>query len=137
MAADAGGNREFNIVDPKDYAAYGYPHDIFTRLRAEDPVHWWDRTEGPPFWAVTKHADITELSKIPEKFVSGVRLTISHEPEVDLDTFPPTLIQLDPPKHGITRESLAPSTASRFRICPSWTDSTSPPTTPQPHPQPL
>ena len=54
---------DFNIVHPDHYADRGYPHDIFTRLRREDPVHWWDRTEGVPFWAITKHADITEISK--------------------------------------------------------------------------
>jgi cytochrome P450 len=101
----------FNLVDPADYAAHGYPHHIWTRLRKEDPVHWWDKTGGRPFWAITKHADITELSKLPEIFESAPRLVISHEPEPPRnDLFPPTLIQLDPPKHGIFRKMVS----SRF-----------------------
>ena len=95
---------EFHIVDPGDYARHGYPHDVWTRLRRDDPVHWWDRGEGIPFWAITKHADIVEISKQPERFVNGPRLTISHLPERGPAEFPPTLIQMDPPKHGVFRQ---------------------------------
>jgi cytochrome P450 len=84
---------------------HGYPHHVWTRLRREDPVHWYDRTEGPPFWAVTRHADIVAVSKQPEKFLNGPLLVIPHEPGVrDDPRFPPTLIQLDPPKHGLYRQ---------------------------------
>jgi hypothetical protein len=100
---------DFNIIDPDDYAAHGYPHHIWTRLRKEDPVHWWDRTGGLPFWAVTRHADLTEVSKRPDVFISAPRITISHEPETPemVDLFPPTLIQMDPPKHGIFRKMVS------------------------------
>jgi len=93
-----------NIVDPEVYATSGYPHDVWTRLRREDPVHWWSKTQGIPFWAVTRHDDITTISKRPETFASGPRLTISHLPERQMSEFPPTLIQLDPPKHGAYRQ---------------------------------
>jgi cytochrome P450 len=107
MAARARDFASFNIVHPEDYAAFGYPHEIWTRLRAEDPVHWYEQPGGIPFWAITKHQDITEISKQPETFISGKRLTISHEAEENLDEFPPTLIQLDPPKHGIYRQLIS------------------------------
>ncbi|MFP6564630.1 MAG: cytochrome P450 [Myxococcota bacterium] len=96
---------DFNIVHPGHYAEHGYPHDIWTRLRAESPVHWWEQDEGPAFWAITKHADITAISKQPELFISNPRTVVSHVPELDQSAFnfPPTLIQLDPPKHGIFR----------------------------------
>jgi cytochrome P450 len=94
----------FNIIHPDDYAARGYPHHVWRHLRREDPVHRWERTDGIPFWAITRHADIVTISRQPERFVSGPRLTISHLPEESMDEFPPTLIQLDPPKHGIYRQ---------------------------------
>jgi cytochrome P450 len=95
----------FNLVDPGDYARHGYPHAIWTRLRREDPVHRWERTGGIPFWAITKHADVIEISKQPDRFVNGKRLVISHEPEQRMQQiFPPTLIEMDPPKHGIYRQ---------------------------------
>ena len=102
-----------NIIHPDVYATSGYPHDVWTRLRAEDPVHHWSKTEGIPFWAITKHADITAISKQPELFVSGPRLVIGHEPEQrdEMEQFPPTLIQLDPPKHQIYRQLVS----HRFR----------------------
>jgi cytochrome P450 len=97
---------DFNLVDPRDYARHGYPHDVWTWLRANDPVHRWERTEGMPFWAVTKHADIIEIGTQPDKFHNGPRLTISHKPEdrEQMNQFPPTLIQMDPPEHGIYRK---------------------------------
>ena len=99
---------DFNLVHPAHYADRGYPHDIWTRLRRESPVHWWEQTEGPAFWAITKHADITAISKQPDLFVNGPRLVIGHlpDPEQPLE-FPPTLIQLDPPKHGIYRQLMS------------------------------
>ena len=100
----------FNLVQPKDYADQGYPHDIWTWMRANDPVYWWDDTDGLPFWAITKHADVTTIGRSPEKLLSGPRLTISHEPELppeEQEFFPPTLIQLDPPKHGVYRRLIS------------------------------
>ncbi len=104
MAAAATVLEKFNIIHPDDYVAHGYPHHVWTWMRREDPVYWWDRTEGLPFWAITKHADIIEISMQPERFLNGPHLTISHEPERRMDEFPPTLIQMDPPKHGIFRK---------------------------------
>ncbi|MEE9609562.1 MAG: hypothetical protein V3U03_17630, partial [Myxococcota bacterium] len=97
----------FNIIHPRDYAAHGYPHEIWTWLRKNDPVHRWERTEGMPFWAITKRADIVSISKRPELFLNGPRIVISHEQERGMDEFPPTLIQLDPPKHGVYRQLLS------------------------------
>jgi cytochrome P450 len=106
MAAAPATPESFNIIHPDDYARHGYPHAIWTRLRREDPVHWWDRTEGVPFWAITRHADIVEISKQPERFVNGERLVIGHEPERRelQQLFPKTLIEMDAPKHGIYRQ---------------------------------
>jgi cytochrome P450 len=106
---------EASLIHPDDYADHGYPHDVWTRLRREDPVHWYDRTEGPPFWAVTKHADIIEVSKQPEKFLNGPVLVIPHNREQQNDPrFPPTLIQLDPPKHGIYRQLISKRFTPRY-----------------------
>ncbi len=98
----------FNLVHPQDYAEKGYPHDSWAWLRANDPVRWWENGEGVPFWSVTKHADIALIGKMPNEFQSGPRLVMSHEPEQgNNDMFPPTLIQLDPPKHGTFRKLIA------------------------------
>ena len=118
MATAAMDFGDYNIVHPRDYAEHGYPHDIWTWMRANDPVYWWDKTDGMPFWAITKHADITAIGKLPKQFLSGPRITISHQPEVEQVGFPPTLIQLDPPKHGVYRKLISnrftPRALTRF-----------------------
>jgi len=114
-AATRVAHAEGRLVHPDDYADHGYPHDVWTRLRREDPVHWYERTEGPPFWAVTKHADIVEVSKRPDVFLNGPMLVIPHLPEQQNDPrFPPTLIQLDPPKHGIYRQLISKRFTPRY-----------------------
>jgi cytochrome P450 len=107
MSIQAIANDPFNIVHPEDYARSGYPHHIWTRMRAEEPVYWWERGEGIPFWAITKHADITTIGTRPDIFLNGPRLSISHLPEQPLDGFPPTLIQMDAPNHRIYRKLIA------------------------------
>jgi cholest-4-en-3-one 26-monooxygenase len=112
MAAPAIVFDESTLMHPDAYGAHGYPHEIWTRLRAEDPVHWVEQTGGAiPFWAITKHADVTTLSKRPHIFGNAARLTISHQPERPMDDFPATLIQMDNPQHTIFRKMVS----ERFR----------------------
>src|SRR5262245_12217769 len=92
------------LIDPDHYAAHGYPHETWTRLRREDPVHRVEQNPEMPFWAVTRHADIAWIGKQPDKFLNGPTLTIRTEPQPDQEMFPPTLIQMDPPRHGKFRK---------------------------------
>jgi len=104
VSIEAVASDPFNVIHPTDYARSGYPHHIWTLMRAEEPVYWWDRTQGMPFWAITKHADITAIGTRPDIFLNGPRLTMSHQPEQPMTEFPPTLIQMDPPRHRIYRK---------------------------------
>jgi cytochrome P450 len=114
MASQAVAPVDWNPVHPDLYAEHGYPHDLWTRLRREDPVHRWTRTEGLPFWMVTRHADIVTIGKRPDVFLNGPRVTVSHQPEQRMDQFPPTLIQMDPPKHGIYRQLVSKRFTPRY-----------------------
>lgn len=97
-----------SIIHPAHIAGHGYPHEQWRALRASDPVHRFE--DGPtPFWAVTKHADIMEVGKNPETFLSGPRLVITANDRGDFRP-PPTLIELDPPKHREYRRIIS----SRF-----------------------
>ncbi len=50
-------------------------HDLFTRMRAQDPVAWCTEPwGGPGFWSVTKYDDIQFVSKSPELFSSDQKL---------------------------------------------------------------
>ncbi len=107
--AEAHPLEDFNIIHPADYARAGYPHAAWTWMRANDPVHRWENTDGIPFWAITKHADVIEISKQPDRFLNGPRLVIAHEPEENrvVDEFPPTLIQMDNPQHRTYRSLIS------------------------------
>ncbi|MCE2391769.1 MAG: cytochrome P450 [Proteobacteria bacterium] len=119
--AHAGGPtlREITVVSPEHYAKAGYPHEIWTRLRAEDPVHYFESCEKP-FWAITKHADIIEISRQPERFLNGPLLSIGIDPSDDPQrVFPPTLLNMDPPQHrefrDLVRRRFTRSSLERMR----------------------
>ncbi len=99
---------QLDFIEPEGYVANGYPHDVWTRLRAEAPVYWFDRSEGHDFWAITKHEDIVWISKRPELFISDPTLVVQTTPEAEgSDLIPKNLIQFDPPKHGIQRKLIS------------------------------
>jgi cytochrome P450 len=91
-----------DLVDPERYAQRGYPHDVWTRLRAEAPVAFLEAPGYKPFWAITKHADIMDIAKQPLRFSSAQGITLARAGAPPL---PPTeiLVLLDPPKHGPVR----------------------------------
>ncbi len=93
------------LIAPDAYASDGYPHDAWTRLRREDPVHRVEANPEMPFWAITKHTDIATIGKQPDKFLNGPSLLIRTEPRPPgEEMFPKTLIEMDPPKHGLYRK---------------------------------
>ncbi len=105
MSAAALNTPELDLVHPATYAEHGYPHDAWTQLRREAPVHWIERDAGDSYWAITKHADIMHVGKHPELFINGPTLFVKFEEERE-ERFeaPPTLIALDPPIHHKYRQ---------------------------------
>ena len=98
---------ETDLVHPQTYVDRGYPHEVWTELRAKSPVHWVERPEGDSYWAITKHADIMHVGKNPLLFASGPQLFVQWQDEnPDEERFdaPPTLINLDPPIHHKYRQ---------------------------------
>ena len=59
-----------DIASPEVYER-GIPHESFALLRAHDPVHWhpWSNSRGG-FWAVTTKADVTTVTRDPDRFTS-------------------------------------------------------------------
>ncbi len=98
---------EARMVEPDLYAGSGYPHETWTTLRREAPVRWVER-EHDPFWALTRHADIVQVGRQPELFLNAPLLVIPEAARRDRDFEPPpTLIQMDPPEHGLQRRIIA------------------------------
>jgi cholest-4-en-3-one 26-monooxygenase len=91
-----------DLVDPVRYARDGYPHEVWKRLRAEQPVARIKADGYEPFWAITKHADIMQISAQPDRFSNAAGITLAREGAAPV---PPSemIVLIDPPKHGPMR----------------------------------
>lgn len=76
----------------------GVPHATFTRLRAEDPVHWTEEKDGSGFWSILRYDDALSVSRDVETFTStkGIRLEEMDAEETEARR---TLMEFDPPDH--------------------------------------
>jgi cytochrome P450 len=98
-------------VDPGDPAFWADdPHPALDALRAEGAVVRIEATEVP-FWAVTRHAEVVEISKHPERFRSGDGVLLADRLRRIANT--DSLLYLDPPKHGSHRRLASPSLTVR------------------------
>jgi cholest-4-en-3-one 26-monooxygenase len=90
-----------DLVDPARFAARGYPDDVWTQLRAEAPVCWFEPDGWTPFWAVTRHADIQAVASQPTRFSNehGLIIMPVGTPIQQSDM----VVTTDPPRHGPLR----------------------------------
>jgi cytochrome P450 len=124
MATSVGGASDFDEIDiigNDTFAEHGYPHAAWARLRRESPVHWWERGVKVPFWAITKHADIIEISKQPRRNLNAPRLAVFPEfaPPSEDERIARHLLNMDPPEHGrfrkLTSAHFTPRAVERMR----------------------
>jgi cytochrome P450 len=89
------------LIDPQCYAEHGYPHDAWTALRKTAPVHRFEPEGWPPFWAITKHQHIVEVSKQPSIFLNAPGMTFVPLRDGAVEEQIPirTIINMDPPEH--------------------------------------
>jgi cytochrome P450 len=110
-----------DAIDLLDLAHYadGPPHAIFRRLRAEDPVHWQRERSGPGFWAVTKYADVVQVSRDPATFSSFAGGTMVEDaPPPQLAMLRMMMLNMDPPQHTklrmLVNKGFTPSAVTRL-----------------------
>jgi methyl-branched lipid omega-hydroxylase len=90
----------------------GEREGAFATLRRERPISWHEEPDlvilpkGPGFWAVTKHADILEVSRQPELFCSGKGSNIGDMPPA-FNEFFGSMISMDDPRHARLRRIVA------------------------------
>lgn len=60
-----------DLADIDRYKRDGHPYDTFAWLREHAPVFRHEAPGSPPFWAVTRHADVLEVHSRPEVFING------------------------------------------------------------------
>jgi len=80
--AEAGGPRldTVDIHSLDRYHADGYPWADWDLLRAEDPVHWYERDGVAPFWALTRYEHVKAAGADDGTFINGgPRLRLASE----------------------------------------------------------
>ena len=98
------------ITDPTTYGDEHLYHEVFARLRRDDPVHWCETPNYRPFWAVTRHADIMRVELDTANFMNEPRqflVTKSDEAMLEAQTgsgtFARNLVAMDDPDHRAYR----------------------------------
>jgi len=103
-----------DLVDPGSYAARGAPHDVWTRLRRESPVHRCEPSGYEHFWAITRHAHVCEISKRPDLYLNRRGIVVLNDLQRRLRDSGEglaamrTIIEMDPPEHRDYRKVASP-----------------------------
>ena len=100
------------IVNPKTYANETKCDVLFAKLRRESPVHWAEPDDHRPFWVVSKFADIQEIERQNERFLSSPRdiiNSITEEEKIRALTGSDSpmiraLVNMDDPEHRTYRD---------------------------------
>ncbi|MGD0747761.1 MAG: cytochrome P450 [Acidimicrobiales bacterium] len=89
-------------IDPRDAAFFAREDyfEVLARLRHEDPVHEC----APGLWAVTRYADIRDLSRDPGGFCSGRGALVNDPIRTSATAMAaPSILHMDPPEHAAFR----------------------------------
>ena len=103
---------DLDLADPDTFTT-GMPLTEFARMREQAPVRWHSQPGAPGggFWAVTRHADIREVSRQPEIFSSQAYGSLLHtgsqlngeQDDGAAASQGALLLDMDPPAHSNLR----------------------------------
>jgi len=95
---------DINLLD-RDKFTEDVPHDWFTWLRENEPVHLHPEPDGPGFWVITKHADVIVCNRDAGTFSSAatrggvVGLEAREIDEQEAAMTGNLMLYMDPPDH--------------------------------------
>ncbi len=100
-----------DLISPAKYGANGAPHDTWAELRRQ-PLQQCEVEGFESFTPITRHADITAISRDPERFSNAeggvVVYTQEHLETIGKSDNPlsqmKTIIEMDPPDHRVFRK---------------------------------
>jgi cholest-4-en-3-one 26-monooxygenase len=72
----------------------GVPHEWLAWLRREAPLFWHDEPEGPGYWVVTRHADVSAINKDWPRFTNTGGIT----PQDQGTKQNLVMLEMDPPE---------------------------------------
>ena len=95
-----------DLITTANYGVNGQPHSVWNQLREHAPVHYVETDSHPPFYAITRHADIMNISNKPHIFSNSEGPFLMDKMQtaarmMDAENRPPmrTIIEMDPPEH--------------------------------------
>ena len=91
-----------DLSDLENFAD-GPPHEIFTRLRDDAPMHWNPLDGDKGFWNVTRHEDIQAISRNWEGFSSEQGMFMRDDAGLPLAVLQQVILGMDPPRHDKVR----------------------------------
>ena len=118
MATETGELERVDVFDPKLHEG-GCPHAPLQRMRQEAPVRRNALPHGGECWVVTRHADVSAISRDTATF-SSARAGIHLHPDqvAQLDLLRNVLLYKDPPEHTpyrqILQKAFTPHTVARL-----------------------
>jgi cytochrome P450 len=97
-----------DLLAPASFSQ-GHPHDQYAWLRDHEPVYWHDEPDGPGFWAVTRHADVTDVGRQPATFSSEPTIMIADPAAAGGIAFGEhkMMLMMDPPAHTQYRKIIS------------------------------
>lgn len=95
-----------DLIVPRNYGVSGQPHAIWSQLRKEAPTYRCETETYEPFYCITRHADIMEISNQPDIFsniegpmlLDRAQLQRQKDDPSSFGTMK-TIIEMDPPEH--------------------------------------
>ena len=104
------------ILNPEYWGRNGFPHAAARWLREKDPIRWYESELVDPFWLVTRHADVVEVSRNSQLWSSTERIMIEARRSEPLPFR--TMLHMDPPEHTkhrkIYKDWLTPRSVRRM-----------------------
>ena len=93
-----------DFTDLNRFASEGIPYAGLARLQREDPVHWHPVANESGFWLLTRHEDVTRISRDWRTFSSepihgGITGFTARDRAVRGKVSAETIIRMDPPEH--------------------------------------
>jgi cytochrome P450 len=102
-----------DIYSPEVYVD-GPPHELFDRLRVEQPVIYQEMPDEPGYWAVLRHADVVHVARHPEVFSANAGGVVLENLDAGaLEAMRNMLLAMDPPRHTAYRKPISPRFKAR------------------------
>jgi cholest-4-en-3-one 26-monooxygenase len=88
-----------DLTDSRTFVP-GVPYEWFAYLRSHAPAYWHEESDGPGFWAITRHEDCVTVNRDAHRFSSYRKGTFLWEtPEDQLEEQRLMMVTMDPPMH--------------------------------------